>query len=430
VIPPVVDRAWWQAHRDAVVLADVRWYLDGRSGRAAYDAGHLPGAVFVDLDRWLAAPGSRAEGRHPLPSPEVFAEGMAALGIGDDDTVLAYDDGGGVTAARLVWMLRVTGHEAALLDGGLGAYDGPLDTMAPGRPRARFTARPWPAEHLADIEDAVDPAHVVLDARAPERFRGEVEPVDPRAGHIPGARSLPAGGSLDDDGRFLPVGVLRERFAAAGVTDGSSVVSYCGSGVTACHNLLALELAGFAPGRLYAGSWSQYSSDPGRPVATGGQVTVRPATPADHQRIGELTVDGYVVDGLAPERYLPHLADVARRAQVAEILVAHDADDSIVGAVALVLSGDFGEVLESDDEAAFRMLVVDPAARGRGVGELLVRACLARARAAGKRRMVLSTDVRMAAAHRLYERLGFTRLPERDWSPLPGVDLLVYVRDL
>ena len=430
VIPPVVDQAWWQAHRDSVVLADVRWYLDGRSGRAAYDGGHLPGAVFVDLDRWLAAPPSPAAGRHPLPPPEVFAEGMASLGIGDDDTVLAYDDGGGTTAARLVWLLRVTGHSAALLDGGLTAYDGPMETAAPARPRATFTPRPWPAERLADADAALDPANVVLDGRAPERFRGEVEPVDPRAGHIPGARSLPVRGHVADDGRFLPVDVLRERFAAAGVTDDSPVVSYCGSGVNACHTLLALELAGFGPGRLYAGSWSQYSSDPARLVATGDAVRVERATPADYSRIGQMTVDGYVVDDLAPEKYLPHLADVGRRAQLAEILVARDADGSIVGAVALVLSGDFGEVLVSDDESAFRMLVVDPAARGRGVGELLVRACLERARAAGKRRMVLSTDVRMAAAHRLYERLGFTRLPERDWSPLPDVDLLVYSREL
>jgi ribosomal protein S18 acetylase RimI-like enzyme len=157
-------------------------------------------------------------------------------------------------------------------------------------------------------------------------------------------------------------------------------------------------------------------------------TTVEVATPEEYARIGELTVDGYVGDGLAPEKYLPRLADVAGRAQFAEILVAREPDGRIVGAVAFVLSGEFGEVLESDDEAAFRMLVVDPAARGRGIGELLVLGCLDRARAAGKRRMVLSTDVRMAAAHRLYERLGFTRLPERDWSPLPGVELIVYQR--
>jgi thiosulfate/3-mercaptopyruvate sulfurtransferase len=269
VIPPVVDQAWWQARRGSVVLADVRWYLDGRSGRAAYDAGHLPGAVFVDLDRWLAAPASPAEGRHPLPAPDVFAEGMASLGIGDDDTVVAYDDAGGTVAARLVWLLRVTGHDAALLDGGLAGHDGPLETEPTVRPRASFTARPWPAERLADAEDALDPANVVVDAREAGRFRGEFEPVDPQAGHIPGARSLPVRENVDAAGRFLPAAVLRERFGAVGVTEDSPVVSYCGSGVNACHNLLTLELAGFGPGRLYPGSWSQYSSDPTRPVATG-----------------------------------------------------------------------------------------------------------------------------------------------------------------
>jgi thiosulfate/3-mercaptopyruvate sulfurtransferase len=269
VIPPVVDADWWRAHRDSVVLADVRWYLDDRSGRAAYDAGHLPGAVFVDLDRWLAAHGSPDDGRHPLPAPEVFAEGMAQLGIGDDATVLAYDDAGGVIAARLVWMLRVTGRDAALLDGGLTAYDGPLEVETPPRPPAAFTPRPWPVDRLAGIDDAADPGKVVLDARDGARYRGETEPVDPRPGHIPGARNLPCRSNLDERGRFLAPDRLRERFAAVGVAAGSDVVSYCGSGVTACHNLLALEVAGFGPGRLYPGSWSQYSSNPDLPVAVG-----------------------------------------------------------------------------------------------------------------------------------------------------------------
>jgi len=268
VISPVVDRPWWEAHRDSVVLADVRWYLDGRSGRAAYDAGHLPGAVFVDLDRWLAAPAAPESGRHPLPQPEVFAEGMAQLGIGNGDTVLAYDDAGGVIAARLVWMLRATGHDAALLDGGLTAYDGPLEREAPPRPPAVFTPRPWPADRLAGIEDAADPRTVVLDARDPERYRGDHEPVDPRPGHIPGARSLPTRENLDEQGRFLSPDQLRQRFAEVGVAEDSAVVSYCGSGVTACHNLLALELAGLGPGRLYPGSWSQYSATD-RPAALG-----------------------------------------------------------------------------------------------------------------------------------------------------------------
>jgi ribosomal protein S18 acetylase RimI-like enzyme len=162
---------------------------------------------------------------------------------------------------------------------------------------------------------------------------------------------------------------------------------------------------------------------------------VTPAKPEDFDRIAALTVGVYRNEGLAPEAYLAQLADVAGRAEHAELLVARDEEaaptgSDVVGSVALVLAGEFGEVLASEAEAGFRMLVVDPAVRGRGVGELLVRACLDRARAAGKRRMVLSTDPRMRAAHRLYERLGFTRLPERDWSPLPGVNLMVYARTI
>jgi thiosulfate/3-mercaptopyruvate sulfurtransferase len=266
VLSPVVDVTWWRERRDQVVLADVRWYLDGRSGLAAYQGGHLPGAVFVDLDRWLAAEASPAAGRHPPPDPAVFAGGMSALGIGDHDVVVAYDDAGGVVAARLVWLLRATGHQAALLDGGLSAYDGPLDLADPHRPPAVFTARPWPSYLLADIADACDPDNVVLDARDGDRYRGEFEPVDPRAGHIPGARSLPCRENLDPAGRLLPVDELRRRFTEAGATAGVPVVSYCWSGVTACHNLLALEYAGLGPGRLYPGSWSQYSGTD-RPVA-------------------------------------------------------------------------------------------------------------------------------------------------------------------
>ena len=311
VIGPVVDAAWLAAHRSEVVVADVRWYLDGRSGRAAYDAGHLPGAVFVDLDRWLAAHGTPGEGRHPLPSPEVFAEGMSSLGIDDASTVIAYDDAGGVIAARLVWMLRATGHAAAFLDGGIAAWTGPLE-QAPGFAAAdegaaaaadaaaagastesaaqhtairagkggdsgassgsQFTPTPWPTDRLASIDEAASHDFVVLDARDADRYRGDTEPVDPRAGHILGARSLPCRGHVTEGGRLAPVAELRERFAAVGVADtdaGSAVISYCGSGVTACHNLLVQEHAGLGVGRLYPGSWSQYSSDPSRPAATG-----------------------------------------------------------------------------------------------------------------------------------------------------------------
>jgi thiosulfate/3-mercaptopyruvate sulfurtransferase len=269
MIAPVVDAAWLAAHRDAVVVADVRWYLDGRSGPAAYQAGHLPGAVFVDLDRWLSGNATAQDGRHPLPDPQVFAEGMAQLGVGDADTVVAYDDAGGVIAARLVWMLRATGHAAALLDGGLAAWPGPLETAAASPARATFTARPWPEDRLASIDDAADPAFVVLDARDRDRYRGGPDPVDPRSGHIPGARSLPCRENLDPAGRFLPVEQLRRRLSQVGVDDAASVVSYCGSGVTACHNLIALEHAGLGLGRLYPGSWSQWSRDPAREVATG-----------------------------------------------------------------------------------------------------------------------------------------------------------------
>jgi thiosulfate/3-mercaptopyruvate sulfurtransferase len=267
---PFVDTSWLVAHPGAVVC-DVRWYLDGRSGRDAYARGHLPGAVFVDLDRDLAAPaGDGTRGRHPLPEPEAFAAAMGALGIGDDDTVVAYDDDSGAIAARLVWMLRVTGHDAAVLDGGIGAWEGELSTEPARRPPARFSARPWPPERLASIDEvAAGPEGVLIDGRAADRFAGAGDAVDPRPGHIPGARSVPTREHAGSDGRLLELDALRERFAAAGIEDGTAVVSYCGSGVTACHNLLVLEQAGLGPGRLFPGSYSQWSRDPSRPVATG-----------------------------------------------------------------------------------------------------------------------------------------------------------------
>ncbi|MEA2269839.1 MAG: thiosulfate/3-mercaptopyruvate sulfurtransferase [Solirubrobacteraceae bacterium] len=278
MIPPVVDVAWVREHGDELVLADVRWYLDGRPGRAEYDAGHLPGAVFVDLDEQLAAEGAPEVGRHPLPDHEAFARDMAQLGIGDDDTVVAYDDAGGVMAARLVWMLRAIGRPAAVLDGGMAAWDGPLESRTPPRPPARFTPVPWPQERLASMDDAADPDNVVLDARQRERYLGAPDPIDFRAGHIPGARSLPCRANLDPSGRFLPVAELRRRLADVGVGPSTPVVSYCGSGVTACHNLLAIEHAGLGAGRLYPGSWSQWSHDVARPVATGDEETSPPAS--------------------------------------------------------------------------------------------------------------------------------------------------------
>ncbi len=266
VISPFVDIDWLREHREEVVLAD------SRSGRDAYAAGHIPGAVFIDLDTALSAHADPAlGGRHPLPDPEDFAAAMGAAGIGDDDTVVAYDDAGGVIAARLVWMLRATGHEATLLDGGLGAWDGELEAGVPDAVDQTFSARPWPAERLATIGEAADLAAAggtVIDARPAERFAGEPDDLDPRAGHIPGARSVPCRENLDPAGRLLPAAELRDRFA---VDDAAGVISYCGSGITACHNLLAMEQVGLGVGRLFPGSWSQWSRDPERPVQTVGE---------------------------------------------------------------------------------------------------------------------------------------------------------------
>jgi thiosulfate/3-mercaptopyruvate sulfurtransferase len=271
VIAPVVDAAWAAEHAGDVVLADVRWYLDGRSGRAAYDAGHLPGAVFVDLDRDLSAPPS-PRGRHPLPDPVDFAAAMGSLGIADTDTVIAYDDAGGSIAARLWWMLDAIGLPAAVLDGGIHAWPDPLTTGVVTRAPATFTPRPWPDDRIVDAGDVEllrgSERAVVLDARAPERYRGTVRDVDPRPGHIPGATNAPWARNLDPgSGRFLPRDELRARYEALGVGAAERVAVYCGSGVTSCHDLLALELAGMRGARLYPGSWSEWSADMDRPFA-------------------------------------------------------------------------------------------------------------------------------------------------------------------
>jgi thiosulfate/3-mercaptopyruvate sulfurtransferase len=268
MVAPVVSRAWWQAHAGEVVLADVRRDVPGLRASAAYAAGHLPGAVLVDLERWLAGPPSPEHGRHPLPTPEVFAEGMSRAGIGDDDVVVAYDDAAGVVAARLVWMLRVIGRQAALLDGGMRPDD-QLETGAAEPARRPLAPRPWPLAALAALEDVTDRGCVVLDARSAERFAGAPDPLDPRPGHLPGARSLPCLEAVDADGWLLPDEVLRRRLADVGVDGSTPVISSCGSGVTACHTLLLMEHLGLPAGRLYPGSWSQWAADPERPVELG-----------------------------------------------------------------------------------------------------------------------------------------------------------------
>lgn len=276
---PFVSLDWLREHRDEVVLADVRWYGDGREGRDGYEQSHIPGALYVEMDEALSEPGDATlHGRHPMPTPERFAAGLAAAGIGDGDTVVAYDDAGGVIAARLAWMLRATGHEAALLDGGLEAWPAEelISGPAPSGDAARFTPSPWPADLLVGIDGAAqaaaDGSAVLIDARPADRFGGAPDSLDPQAGHIPGARSVPTREHLNADCTIAEAATLRERFAAAGIKPGTAVISYCGSGVTACHNLLVLEHAGLGPGRLFPGSWSQWSRDPARPVATGADA--------------------------------------------------------------------------------------------------------------------------------------------------------------
>jgi thiosulfate/3-mercaptopyruvate sulfurtransferase len=273
-VPPIVDARWLRDCWRDVVVADVRWYLDGRSGRAAYEQGHLPGAVFVDVDVDLSTPGEPTDGRHPLPSAEAFAAALGRLGIGADDVVVAYDDSGGGTAARLVWMLRVLGQPAALLDGGLATWGGPRETgPAAARRATTVPARPWPAARIAGSETVAAAtatgSAVVVDARSAERFAGATVVADPRPGHIPGARSAPWAANLDGDCRFRPAGELRERYAQLGITDATPVIAYCGSGVSACADLLALESLGVRDTRLYPASWSGWSADPARPAATG-----------------------------------------------------------------------------------------------------------------------------------------------------------------
>jgi thiosulfate/3-mercaptopyruvate sulfurtransferase len=276
---PLVDVTWLRAHlgADDLAIADVRWVPGegAAAGRARFEQGHIPGAAYLGVDDDLAAPAFDGPGRHPLPTPERFAATMERVGIGDGTVVVAYDDARGSLAARLWWMLDVLGEPAALLDGGLEAWDGPLEagTQAAARPSSIFSPRPWPPDAVVDAEEVArslaDHDDVVLDARAPERYRGDVEPLDPVAGHIPGAVSSPWTGSLDEaSGRFLRGSALRARFEALGLDDDHPGIAHCGSGVTACHGLFALRLAGFR-GRLYEGSWSDWVHDRTRPVATG-----------------------------------------------------------------------------------------------------------------------------------------------------------------
>lgn len=272
MIPVIVDAAFVAAHPEAIV-ADVRSYLDGRDGRAAYEAGHLPGAVWVDLEGDLSAHDAPVtEGRHPFPTPADFAASMSALGVADGSIVIAYDDTGGLTAGRLVVMLRMLGHDAALLDGGLNQWPGATETGWVDPVPARFTERSWPARRLVSADQTLAWAAsggTVIDARSFERFTGQVTQIDPRLGHIPGARSAFWNDALGADGHFRPVEELKAHYASLGVDGSGTAIAYCGSGVSACVNMIAIEHAGLEPPRLYVASWSGWSADDDRPTELG-----------------------------------------------------------------------------------------------------------------------------------------------------------------
>jgi thiosulfate/3-mercaptopyruvate sulfurtransferase len=277
----LVDAAWVSGHirKPGVTIVDVRWSARGgpNVARREFEDGHIPGAAFVDVDRDLSTkPFAGGPGRHPLPTAEAFADLMATLGVDDEMFVVAYDDVRGSVAARLWWMLWITGHQVALLNGGLDAWieGGGVVERGPAnrRPKALFSPVPWPKDRIVSADAVALTLRAgtapVLDARVEERYRGETEPIDPVAGHIPGALSASWTGNLDERGRFLSAEALRERYEGLGVS-GDAAIAYCGSGVTACHDLFAIHRAGFGDARLYEGSWSDWIQDRARPVATG-----------------------------------------------------------------------------------------------------------------------------------------------------------------
>lgn len=271
VLVDPIDLAGLTAGDEPPVVLDVRWSLGRDDGHEQYLAGHLPGAVYVDLDTELAAMPSPAEGRHPLPAVADLEVAARRWGVREDRAVVVYDDAGGTSAARAWWLLRWAGlTDVRLLDGGLGAWTAaglPVEA-GPVTAEAGDVVLTTGGMPTVSADEAAAWPGTLLDARALPRYLGEVEPVDPRAGHIPGAVSAPTTDNLGPDGTFLPDDALRERFRALGVEPGAPVAVYCGSGVTAAHEVAALASVG-VPAALYPGSWSQWSNDPARPVATG-----------------------------------------------------------------------------------------------------------------------------------------------------------------
>lgn len=278
---PLVSTEWLAArlNEPEIRVADVRWYLlKPEQGREEYAQGHIPGAVYFHIDHDLAMPPYQGPGRHPLPTPEMFAAVASRAGIGRDTHVVAYDSTGGSVAARLWWLLRYFGHEnVSLLDGGITrwvAEGRPLQKEIPSYPRANFTAKPhrdWVVNQAAVDALRNNPGTLLLDARLAERYEGKTEPIDARAGHIPSAKHAPLAANLraPDDQRFLDANRLRQQFDQLGANRAEKIIAYCGSGVNACQNIFALELAGYKNALLYEGSWSDWSKNPNLPAAVG-----------------------------------------------------------------------------------------------------------------------------------------------------------------
>lgn len=281
-MPLLVSTDWLAAHLDDpdLRIVDVRWYLfeKDKTGHGEYAHGHIPGAIFLDIDADLSNHAVSGPGRHPLPTASAFAETMACAGIGANTRVVAYDDRGGATAARLWWLLRYFGHDqVSLLDGGITQW------LAEGRAvqteihqvtRVEFVphARPEMVVNKAQVNAMREnPRALILDVRIADRYEGKIEPIDPRAGHVPTAKNAPIGGNLRgaDDVRFLTPDELRTRYNRLGASDAEQIAAYCGSGINASQGVFALYLAGFEHAQLYEGSWSDWSRDPSLPAAIG-----------------------------------------------------------------------------------------------------------------------------------------------------------------
>ncbi len=440
-----------QAER--TVLCDVRWYLaDPGRGRQDYDAAHLPGARFVDLHTELAAPvdPDGRGGRHPLPSVADFTAMLGRLGVTPDHRVVAYDAAGGATASRLWWMLRSIGHRADLvqvLDGGIGAWTTAGGATTAVTPTVGATVYPDPGRGWSGTVDAggiraaLAEGRTVIDARAAERYRGEVEPIDPRAGHVPGAISRTHLDHVGADGRMRPAADLAERFAGLA----ERPVVYCGSGVTACHDLLALEIAGVAGAELYAGSWSDWVSDPDRPVALGddpGRVTFRPLRREDLPMLGRWLATPHVA------RWWEH--DPSPEAVEADFGPGIDGDDPVEYHVILLDDRPIGmiqryryrdepawlaavSVVPGTDEhcGGIDYLIGEPDLVGRGIGTEAVAAFVADTWRSWPEIVALVVDVdpENRASWRVLERSGFRRVWEGELdSPDPrdhGVSIVL-----